>query len=64
MKITNVNGEYDTQKSSIWLRQGSLDLEMQIGGGRSVYHWITAYADMLKVRWWTTHAIRLLKSIL
>lgn len=48
-KITNVNGEYDTQKSSIWLRQGSLDLEMQIGGGRSVYHWITAYADMLKV---------------
>lgn len=48
-KITNVNGEYDTQKSSIWLRQGSLDLEMQLGGGRSVYHWITAYADMLKV---------------
>jgi hypothetical protein len=49
MKITNVNGEYDTQKSSIWLRQGALDLEMQVGGGRSVYHWITAYADMLKV---------------
>jgi hypothetical protein len=49
MKITNVNGEYDTQKSSVWLRQGSLDLEMQIGGGRSVYHWITAYADMLKI---------------
>ena len=48
-KITNVNGEYDTQKSSIWLRQGSLDLEMQVGGGRSVYLWITAYADMLKV---------------
>lgn len=48
-KITNVNGEYDTQKSNIFLRQGSLDLEMQIGGGRSVYHWITAYADMLKV---------------
>jgi hypothetical protein len=48
-KITNVNGEYDTQKSSIWLRQGSLDLEMQLGGHRSVYHWITAYADMLKV---------------
>lgn len=48
-KISNVNGEYDTQKSSIWLRQGSLDLEMQLGGGRSVYHWITAYADMLKV---------------
>jgi len=49
MKITNVNGEYDTQKSSVWLRQGSLDLEMQVGGGRSVYHWITAYADMLKI---------------
>jgi hypothetical protein len=49
MKITNVNGEYDTQKSSIWLRQGSLDLELQMGGGRSVYHWITAYADMLKI---------------
>jgi hypothetical protein len=48
-KLTNVNGEYDTQKSSIFLRQGSLDLEMQIGGGRSVYHWITAYADMMKV---------------
>lgn len=49
MKITNVNGEYDTMKSSIWLRQGSLDLEVQMGGARSVYHWITAYADMLKV---------------
>lgn len=48
-KITNVNGEYDTQKSSIWLRQGSLDLEMQLGSHRSVYHWITAYADQLKV---------------
>jgi hypothetical protein len=49
MKITNVNGEFDTQKSSIWQRQGSLDLELQMGGGRSVYHWITAYADMLKI---------------
>lgn len=49
-KITNVNGEYDTQKSNIFLRQGSLDLEMQLGGGRSVYHWITAYADMVKVQ--------------
>lgn len=48
-KITNVNGEYDTQKSNVFLRQGSLDLEMQLGGGRSVYHWITAYADMLRV---------------
>ena len=48
-KLTNVNGEYDTQKSSIFLHQGSLDLEMQLGGGRSVYHWITAYADMLKI---------------
>lgn len=49
MKLTNVNGEYDTQKSGVFMRQGSLDLEMQLGGGRSVYHWITAYADMLKV---------------
>jgi hypothetical protein len=48
-KVTNVNGEYDTQKSNIFMRQGSLDLELQVGGGRSVYHWITAYADMLKV---------------
>ena len=49
MKLSNVNGEYDTQKSTVSLRNGVLDLEMQLGGERSVYHWITAYADMLKV---------------
>jgi len=49
MKLSNSNGEYDTQKSSISTRFGSLKLENQIGGARSVYHWITAYADMLKV---------------
>jgi hypothetical protein len=49
MKISNSNHEYDTQKSSITTKFGSLKLENQIGGARSVYHWITAYADMLKV---------------
>ena len=50
MKITNVNGEYDTQKSSISsFRSGIMDLELQLGGGnRSVYHWITGYADMAR----------------
>jgi len=49
MKIANVNGEYDTQKSSIGLDGAMMDLEFQVGGHRSAYHWITAYADMLKV---------------
>lgn len=49
MKISNSNHEYDTQKSSISTRFGSLRLENQMGGARSIYHWITAYADMLKV---------------
>jgi hypothetical protein len=49
MKISNSNGEYDTQKSSISSRFGSMRLENQLAGGRSVYHWITAYADRLKV---------------
>lgn len=49
MKITNVNGEYDTQKSTISLNGGKMDLELQMGGHRSVYHWITGYADMIKV---------------
>lgn len=49
MKMTNVNGEYDTKKSSITTRSGMMDLELQLGGGhRSVYHWITGYADMAK----------------
>lgn len=49
MKISNSNGEYDTQKSSIFTRFGSFKLENQIASGRGVYHWITAYADMLEV---------------
>jgi hypothetical protein len=49
MKITNVNGEFDTQKSSITAGTGSLNLEVQLGGHRSVYHWITGYAHMMKV---------------
>lgn len=50
LKITNANSEYDTQKSSISaIRSGIMDLELQLGGGhRSVYHWITGYADMAK----------------
>jgi hypothetical protein len=48
-KITNVNGEYDTQKSNVSFNQGIMDLELQMGSERSVYHWITGYADMLKV---------------
>ncbi len=49
MKITNVNGEFDTQKSSITGGTGSLSLELQMGGHRSVYHWISGYAHMMKV---------------
>lgn len=49
MKISNSNGEYDTQKSSIFTRMGSIKLQNQLAGHRSVYHWITAYADMLEV---------------
>lgn len=48
MKVSNSNGEYDTQKSSITTKFGSMKLENQLGGARSVYHWITAYADMLQ----------------
>lgn len=53
MKIQNANSEYDTQMSSISsqnLRTGFMDLEMELGGGhRSVTHWITGYADMMRV---------------
>ncbi len=49
MKITNVNGEFDTQKSSITGGTGSLSLEIQMGGHRSVTHWISGYAHMMKV---------------
>lgn len=49
-KIENQNGEYDTQMSSITMRSGMMDLEMELGGGhRSVTHWITGYADMTRI---------------
>lgn len=49
MKMSNVNSEYDTQKSAIVNQTGIMDLELQLGGGhRSVYHWITGYADMVR----------------
>src|SRR5690606_13913137 len=42
--------EYDTQMSSITTTSGFLDLEMELGGGhRSVTHWITGYADMMRI---------------
>jgi len=53
MKISNVNGEYDTQKSSIssdGLRTGLMDLEMELGvGQRSVTHWVTGWGDMARL---------------
>jgi hypothetical protein len=49
MKITNVNGEFEQQKSSIRNGKGSMELELQMGAGRSIYHWITGYADMLEI---------------
>jgi hypothetical protein len=50
MKIENVNGEYDTQMSSVTTNSGFMDLEMELGGGhRSVTHWITGYADMMRI---------------
>jgi hypothetical protein len=53
MKLSNINNEYDTQKSSIsseGLRTGFMHLEMELGGGhRSVNHWITGYADMARI---------------
>lgn len=53
MKLSNVNGEYDTQKSSVsseGLRTGFLQLEMELGTGhRSVSHWITGYGDMARI---------------
>lgn len=51
MKIQNIQGEYDTKMSSISSqRTGFMDLEMELGGGhRSVTHWITGYADMMKI---------------
>jgi hypothetical protein len=53
MKLSNINGEYDTQKSSIsseGLRTGFMQLELELGGGhRSATHWITGYGDMAKI---------------
>ena len=52
-KLSNTNGEYDTQKSSIsseGLRTGFMHLEMELGSGhRSVTHWITGYGDMARI---------------
>lgn len=50
MKIQNQNGEHDTQMSAITTGSGFMDLEMELGGGhRSVTHWITGYADMMRI---------------
>lgn len=50
MKIQNVNGEYDTQMSSVTTTSGFMDLEMELGSGhRSVTHWVTGYADMCRL---------------
>lgn len=53
MKVSNINGEDDVQKSSIssdGLRTGFLQLEMELGGGhRSVTHYITGYGDMARI---------------
>ena len=53
MKISNTNGEYDTQMSTIsseGLRTGFMHLEQHLGGGhRSATHWITGYADMARI---------------
>lgn len=49
-KLSNVNGEYDTEKSSITTTSGFMHLEMELGGGhRSVEHWITGYGDMARI---------------
>lgn len=50
MKISNSNGEYSTQKSTISTRFGNIKLQNHLAGHRSVYHWITGYADMLRVQ--------------
>lgn len=52
-KLSNTNGEYDTQKSSIssdGLRSGFMQLEMELGSGhRSVTHYVTGYGDMARI---------------
>lgn len=50
LKVSNINGEYDTQKSSITTGSGTMQLQMELGGGhRSVTHWITGYGDMARI---------------
>src|SRR5690606_35699545 len=50
MKLSNSNGEYDTQKSAITTNSGFMQLEMELGTGhRSVTHWITGYGDMARI---------------
>lgn len=51
MKLSNTNGEYDTQKSSISMeRSGFMRLQMELGGGhRSISHFITGYGDMARL---------------
>lgn len=50
IKLSNSNGEYDTQKSGITTTSGFLQLEWELGGGhRSVTHSITGYADMARI---------------
>lgn len=50
MKTRNANDEYDTQKSSITTTSSFMDLEMELGNGHiSVEHWITGYADMMRI---------------
>lgn len=49
-KISNSNGEYDTQKSGITQGSGMMQLEWELGGGhRSVTHFVTGYADMARL---------------
>src|ERR1035437_3954467 len=50
MKVSNINGEYDTQKSSITTGSGFMQLQVELGGGhRSATHFITGYADMARI---------------
>lgn len=50
MKVSNINGEYDTQKSSITTGSGFMQLQMELGGGhRSATHWCTGYGDMCRI---------------
>lgn len=48
-KVSNANSEYSTQKGTIRSKFGTMRLKNKLTGHRSVYHWITGYANMLKV---------------